>query len=114
MYRLADLFVKEISIRSMDSTPDEKSGIQVRIFCLEYNVTRDAGFTVSYNSSSVNVLDSSGHILLKGDRDTHSKLWIFLLSSPLSMNNIIHFSRHADLLFIFSVIITKFNLICGI
>jgi hypothetical protein len=56
----------------------------------------DAGFKVIYDSSSVQVVDSSGAILLHGDRDTNSKLWVYSIQPPLSVNNIIQSLRHSD------------------
>ena len=57
----------------------------------------DAGFKVVYDFLTVLVIDSSGNVVLIGDRDASSKLWIFTLKPPtLSINNTIHFTRHAD------------------
>ncbi len=54
-----------------------------------------------YDVYSVNVLAPSGHILLHGTRDPETKLWLFDISSavsslPFSINNVLHFPRHAD------------------
>ncbi len=57
----------------------------------------DAGFQVIYDSLSVQVVNSKGDILLHGDRDSSSKLWVFSLPTPLVVNNLMQLTRHADL-----------------
>lgn len=56
----------------------------------------DAGFRVIYDSSSVQVVNAAGDILLHGTRDLTSKLWVFEMQPHFVTNNILQFPRHAD------------------
>jgi hypothetical protein len=59
----------------------------------------DAGFRVIYDSDSVQVVARSGEVMLHGNRDPITKLWLLDTSSvshSIQVNNVVHFPRHAD------------------
>ncbi len=73
-------------------------------------------FTISYNSSSVNVLDSSGHIFKRRSRHPFQIVDFFAEFSSIDEQHNPFLTSCWSTIYIQlrSVIITKFNLICGI
>jgi hypothetical protein len=71
----------------------------LRSSMLGIGIFTDAGLLVIYDSDSVQVVTRAGEVMLRGTRDPITKLWMMNTSStpaPHGVNNVIHFSRHAD------------------
>ncbi len=81
-----------LSSRRVHLFPDSS----LRASLIGIGIFTDAGFKVIYDSLSVQVINSSGIVMLQGSRDPSSKLWIFTMEPNPVISNVIQFTRHAE------------------